>query len=139
MLSFLQGHEIIGGVDITDTISDLHDLDPNGEESKWYKKAFLKLLMNNIVNCWIICKEIHRKNELLISCLIYLAEEMVAYEYVEKLHSFCTSIVFFYSPKGYNYVINAFNKTWPHLSSLRKSHLTVNGECLMERIKCIDI
>ena len=71
MISFYR--QIMGGVDLTDQVVGLYDLD-----RKWWKKVFYRLFMMAIVNSWIIYNESQNKRTPLIQFLVPLAEEMIA-------------------------------------------------------------
>ena len=67
----------MGGVDLSDQLTELYDVDR--KSLKWWKKVFYKLLLTAAVNAWIICKELRNKPSMpFLSFLVNLAEALIS-------------------------------------------------------------
>lgn len=74
-IQFYNSH--MGGVDLSDQLSSLYDIDR--KSLKWWKKVFYKLLLTTAVNSWIIYKELHKKPKLpFLNYVVNLAESLIA-------------------------------------------------------------
>lgn len=67
----------MGGVDLSDQMVTLYDIDR--KSAKWWKKVFYRLLLQAVVNCWIIYKDIHHTNIPLLQFIVPLAEDLIDY------------------------------------------------------------
>lgn len=67
----------MGGVDLSDQLSSLYEIDRKSQ--KWWRKVFYKLLLTTATNAWIVFKETRRKNIPFITFLVK-AEDLIATE-----------------------------------------------------------
>lgn len=74
--SIVDYNQHMGGVDLSDQMSQLYDI--NRKSTKWWKKVFYKLLQTTCVNSWILYKETHHLPNLpYIDFIAALAEDMI--------------------------------------------------------------
>lgn len=69
-------NKYMGGVDLSDQISSLYEIDRKSQ--KWWRKTFYKLLLTAVSNAWIIYKEAHNRNVPFIAFLVNLAEGLIS-------------------------------------------------------------
>lgn len=68
-------NKYMGGVDLADQFSSLYDY--NRKSTKWWRRVFFKLLMQAVVNAWIIFKELKHRDTPFLSFLVTLAEYLI--------------------------------------------------------------
>ncbi|XP_050297246.1 piggyBac transposable element-derived protein 4-like [Anthonomus grandis grandis] len=65
----------MGGVDLSDQLSGLYDIDRKSQ--KWWRKVFYKLFLTSATNAWILFKEAHNRDVPFIVFLVNLAESLI--------------------------------------------------------------